>query len=483
MASPSWKDVRKPLGALLPNWPLLAGLVLSAVLLAGLFLTAPPAPPAPVDPLDQRLLIPVDEAATPRDVERRTGDIQSEAQRRANELAQQRRREQMEAERLRREQAARMAADAEALRRARAQLAALRSQPSQVGLDTELTDAMATSADEAQMLETLRLEDVQRRHQSVRAAAVVSSARGIGERAHVLDRPEIMSRVAVRPPAPPRRPAAAVPGSGTAPVADGPLGGPVSQAPPRYAPPRPAPPASAGAGGGSAPDLARGDGAPAARYADADAGATPSAGRFRLGPSADGGDAVGVVVTPDDGAHSRLYEGTLLPAALQTQIQGAYSGPISAQITRHVYSRDRQRVLVPRGTVALGRSGSVTGPFQDRLAVSFHRLIFPDGRWVRLDFTGLSSVGETSLRDQVNRHYVSTFGTAGAIGLLAGLSTAGQESPFMGTMSQQMANLSLQLLSHYMNRRPEVTIRAGHRVNIRLTSDVIVPDYAAWEPR
>ena len=248
-------------------------------------------------------------------------------------------------------------------------------------------------------------------------------------------------------------------------------------------PPRPAPPASAGAGGGSAPDLAQGDGAPAARYADADAGATPPAGRFRLGPSADGGDAVGVVVTPDDGAHSRIYEGTLLPAALQTQIQGAYSGPISAQITRHVYSRDRQRVLVPRGTVALGRSGSVTGPFQDRLAVSFHRLIFPDGRWVRLDFTGLSSVGETSLRDQVNRHYVSTFGTAGAIGLLAGLSTAGQESPFMGTMSQQMANLSLQLLSHYMNRRPEVTIRAGHRVNIRLTSDVIVPDYAAWEPR
>ena len=482
MASPSWKDVRKPLGALLPNWPLLVGLVLSAVLLAGLFLTAPPAPPAPVDPLDQRLLIPVDEAATPRDVERRTGDIQSEAQRRANELAQQRRREQMEAERLRREQAARMAADAEALRRARAQLAALRSQPNQVGLDTELTDAMATSADEAQMLETLRLEDVQRRHQSVRAAAVVSSARGIGERAHVLDRPEIMSRAA-RPQAPPRRPAAAGPGSETAPVAGGPLGGPVSQAPPRYAPPRPAPPASTGAGGGSAPDLARGDGAPAARYADAGAGAAPAAGRFRLGPSADGGDAVAVVVTPDDGAHSRLYEGTLLPAALQTQIQGAYSGPISAQITRHVYSRDRQRVLVPRGTVALGRSGSVTGPFQDRLAVSFHRLIFPDGRWVRLDFTGLNSVGETSLRDQVNRHYVSTFGTAGAIGLLAGLSTAGQESQFMGTMSQQMANLSLQLLSHYMNRRPDVTIRAGHRVNIRLTSDVIVPDYAAWEPR
>ena len=189
------------------------------------------------------------------------------------------------------------------------------------------------------------------------------------------------------------------------------------------------------------------------------------------------------MVTPVDAPNYRLYEGTLIPAVLQTQIHGAFSGPISAHVTRHVYSEDRQRVLVPRGTRVLGTAGTVEGPFQDRLAVGFHRLIFPDGGWLLLNFAGLNSVGETSLKDLVNRHYVQTFGTVGAIGLLAGLtqSNTATTGGIRSGMSEQMAAMALSMMQRFLNRPPEVTIRAGHPVNVYLTSDVLFPPHATWQ--
>jgi type IV secretion system protein VirB10 len=189
-----------------------------------------------------------------------------------------------------------------------------------------------------------------------------------------------------------------------------------------------------------------------------------------------------VVVTPHDGRDYRLYEGTMLPAVLQTQLDGTFSGPLSAQVTRHVYSADRQRVLIPRGTIALGTSEGVQDLWQGRLAIGFHRLIFPDGRWVRMEFAGMNGLGETSLRDQVNRHYLQMFAAAGGVGLLAGFAqSGGQQGQFRSAASEQMANTSLQIVSQFLNRLPEVTIRAGHRVNIRLMDDLVVPAEAAWD--
>ena len=46
----------------------------------------------------------------------------------------------------------------------------------------------------------------------------------------------------------------------------------------------------------------------------------------------------------------------------------------------------------------------------------------PDGRTYSLDqFPGLNQIGDAGLRDQVNHHYWSTFGAAGAVGLISGL--------------------------------------------------------------
>ena len=102
----------------------------------------------------------------------------------------------------------------------------------------------------------------------------------------------------------------------------------------------------------------------------------------------------------------RIYEGAFVEAVLVNQLNGDFPGPVLAAVAVPVYSADRQRIVIPRGTRVVGSASATLGRDQARLAVGFHRLIFPDGRWVSLEFRGLNQIGESALRDQVNRHGV-----------------------------------------------------------------------------
>ena len=169
-----------------------------------------------------------------------------------------------------------------------------------------------------------------------------------------------------------------------------------------------------------------------------------------------------------------VYEGRMMQAVLETALTGDFTGPARARLTLPVRTADRRRVVIPRGTVALGDVQAVENGFQTRLAVRFSRLRFPDGRSVRMGFEGLSSIGETGLTDEVNRHYRSTLGAVGAVGLLAGLSAGGGQGYF-DPARQQFSVAAIRFLDRFVNRLPEVRVRAGHPVRIYLTQDLLVP--------
>ena len=177
----------------------------------------------------------------------------------------------------------------------------------------------------------------------------------------------------------------------------------------------------------------------------------------------------------------RIHEGSFLEAALVTQLSGDFPGPVLAVVSVPFYSADRQRILVPRGTRVIGTAQAVSNQDQARLAVSFHRLIYPDGRWVSLEFHGLNQLGEGALKDQVNRHYFSMFAAVGAVGILAGLTAQGG-NPYEGGVAgfragtgQGLGQSATQILQRFLNRLPTITIRSGHRLRVWFTSDVLVP--------
>jgi type IV secretion system protein VirB10 len=185
----------------------------------------------------------------------------------------------------------------------------------------------------------------------------------------------------------------------------------------------------------------------------------------------------------------RLTEGTVIETVLINRLDGTFAGPVTCLVTTPVYSQDRQRVVIPAGARVLGKAAPVQSWGDTRLAVSFHRLIMPDGHSVTLDqFKGLDQIGDTGLKDQVNRHYLQVFGASVAIGALSGLAqfgtTAGYAPSDFENEYRQAAGASLaasagRVLDRYLNVLPTITIREGYRIKIYLTADLDLPRSAS----
>ena len=186
------------------------------------------------------------------------------------------------------------------------------------------------------------------------------------------------------------------------------------------------------------------------------------------------------------GNQYRLFEGTLLETVLTNRLASYFSGPVNCMVTTDVYSHDRQHLLIPQGSRVLGEVKKVDNFGQERLAVFFHRIIMPDGYSLSLDqFKGLNQIGETGLRDQVNHHYLKTFGVALAIGAVSGFSSAsanygatqtGLDAYRQGT-ANSLSQSAMQILDKFLNVLPTFTIREGHRIKIYLAGDLLVPAY------
>jgi type IV secretory pathway VirB10-like protein len=182
-----------------------------------------------------------------------------------------------------------------------------------------------------------------------------------------------------------------------------------------------------------------------------------------------------------------LFEGTLLETVLLNRLDGQFQGPIECLVTSDVYSHDRQHLLIPAGTKVLGEARKVESFGQTRLAVFFHRMVMPDGYSASLDrFQGLNQTGDAGLRDQVNNHYVRLFGVSLAIGAIGAVAEAGTAGALTASGSdlmrqgfaQSMGQSSAQILDRFLNVRPTVTIREGHRIKVYLSGDLALSDYA-----
>src|SRR5262245_34828243 len=187
----------------------------------------------------------------------------------------------------------------------------------------------------------------------------------------------------------------------------------------------------------------------------------------------------------------RVLEGTIIDTVLTNRLDGSNASPVNCLVTNALYSHTGRQVLIPAGARILGETKPVQAFGETRLAVSFHRLLMPDGRTYRLDqFLGLNQIGDAGLRDKVNNHYLSTFGAAAAVGLISGLSqylgSAGLGSGdgnrtivIAGGVGDATAQAAMQVMNRFLNRLPTITIREGHRVKVYLTSDLELPAYVA----
>lgn len=191
----------------------------------------------------------------------------------------------------------------------------------------------------------------------------------------------------------------------------------------------------------------------------------------------------------------RLLEGTLIDTVLTTRLDGGETAPVNCLVTNAVYSHGGQHVVIPAGARVLGTTRPVQTLGETRLAVTFHRLLMPDGRTYRLDeFHGLNQIGDVGLRDKVNHHYLATFGAAAAVGLISGLAQTlgnfglgagdGDRTVIIaGGAGDATSQATVHVMNRFLNRLPTVTVREGHRVKVYLTSDLELPAYVSADTR
>ena len=213
----------------------------------------------------------------------------------------------------------------------------------------------------------------------------------------------------------------------------------------------------------------------------------PSLPQAPATPSATAGSkrAPEVSVNSAHGQPYVVFEGTSIDTVLVNRLDGEFAGPVKVMVTNPIYSQDRQHLLIPEGTFILGDVQKVSGLGQKRLAVTFHRLLMPDGYSVDLDqFHGLDQAGATGLKDKVNNHYVEIFGASIALGIISGAAEAtnanqgynqsGSEA-YQSGIASSLSQSSANVLDRFINIPPTITIREGHRIKVYITQDMLLP--------
>lgn len=187
----------------------------------------------------------------------------------------------------------------------------------------------------------------------------------------------------------------------------------------------------------------------------------------------------GHLLPHQEGDLFRIFEGTTVHAALANRLDGSFTGPVNCVVSTSVLSQDETALLIPKGSRFIGKANRVEAENQTRLAVTFKRLIMPNGYSVDLEAApGLDSEGETGLKGKVNNHNLRKFGMAGAIGLLGDLSlVAAPNNLYAQGVASSMGSSATNILNHHLNAVPTITVPEGHPVAVYLPNDLLLPAY------
>jgi type IV secretory pathway VirB10-like protein len=182
----------------------------------------------------------------------------------------------------------------------------------------------------------------------------------------------------------------------------------------------------------------------------------------------------------------RVFEGMVLEGVVTNHVDGGLAGPILVMLTTDYYSHDHQQLLMPQGTRLIGSVQSVGNAQQRKMFVIFHRAVCPDGFSLDFDkYLGLDQIGTTGLATKVDHGYLMAFGAAAAIGGLGGLAQIGNNGSVLTPSTQirngisaQTAAEGEQVLNHFLNRLPIITLKEGSRARIYIGRDILIPSYA-----
>jgi type IV secretory pathway VirB10-like protein len=186
----------------------------------------------------------------------------------------------------------------------------------------------------------------------------------------------------------------------------------------------------------------------------------------------------------------KVFEGEWLDGVLMNEIQAdSESSPLNIWISKDFFDNDNHYIIFPTGTRIVGYSQIVSSQGASRLFSWFTRMILPNGidinfpagkNSLALDYQGRLGVVST-----VNRHFFRKFGNAIFFGILDGLGGLAQSnlSPYSSTSrfiersQHNLSQVNQEIFQQMSSIVPTICVKAGHRIKIHLSCDILITPY------
>ncbi len=191
-----------------------------------------------------------------------------------------------------------------------------------------------------------------------------------------------------------------------------------------------------------------------------------------------------------------VQAGSIIPAVMISGLNSDISGQVLAQVRENVYDSISGRyLLIPQGSKLVGQFSNQVAYGQNRIAVAWQRVIYPNGYSLSLKGIPGSSVdGFSGFYDQVDNHYWQLFGASFVMGVVtAGMQysqnstnpttqTGGFYNPTVGqtmagSLGQQLGQTGMMITQKQLNIAPTITVRQGYKFTVMMTADVELKPY------
>jgi type IV secretory pathway VirB10-like protein len=185
-----------------------------------------------------------------------------------------------------------------------------------------------------------------------------------------------------------------------------------------------------------------------------------------------------------------VQAGSVIPAALITGIRSDLPGQITAQVTQNVYDSATGRILlIPQGSRLIGEYDSEVSAGQNRVLLTWDRLILPGGRSILLDRQpGADASGMSGAQDKVNYHWGNMLKAAMVSTLLgAGTQLVAQGDDDLTRalrygMQDTINQTGRQVVQREINVPPTLTVRPGFAIRVVITRDLVFEPAQGAQP-
>mgnify|MGYP003651394898 CR=1 FL=1 len=180
-----------------------------------------------------------------------------------------------------------------------------------------------------------------------------------------------------------------------------------------------------------------------------------------------------------DNLESKILQGKIISAILETEINSDLPGMIRAVINDNVYSESNDNILIPKGSRLIGKYNSDIVMNQSRVFIEWNRLITPNGVDIEFLSPGVDAQGQAGLTGEINNHHAFRFSQAMLSSLIniTAIPKANKEDTkkieiYKKALLENINNNAQEVIKDNIDIKPTINIKAGTIVNVFVAKDI-----------